>query len=170
MLTRLELKPGRYEIRTAIEDSTTEGTGSAYTYIDVPDFAQQPVSLSGVFVQAGPGGLPLPGARLTDLVPVTPTTRREFATTEQVVAFVHEYQGQGRSFMPGYVESEIFDSSDTRVYRREQRILPVSGEHRALDFAVDLPLSQLSPGPYLLTIQVRHGNESARRDVRFAVR
>jgi hypothetical protein len=170
VVSRLELKPGRYEIRAAVEDGTLRRTGSAYTYVDVPDFAAELVSLSGIFVQAGTPGPPLPGARLSDIVPVTPTTRRQFSQSEQVTAFVLEYQGQTRAFMPGYAVSEIFDGSDTRVYRQEQRILPVSGEHRAMDFAVDVPVSRLSPGPYLFTFQVRHGNETARRDVRFEVR
>jgi VWFA-related protein len=166
--SRLQLRPGRYEIRAAVEDSTLGQAGSAYTYIDVPDFARELVSLSGMFLQAG-SPEPVPGARLADLTPITPTTRRRFSRNETVTAFVREYQSAVRTFMPGYALTEITDSTDTAVYRQQQRILPVAEGHHPMDFRVDVPIGRLPPGPYLLTFEVRHGNDTARRDVRFEV-
>lgn len=170
VISRLQLKPGRYEIRAAVEDGLLGRIGSAYTYVDVPDFAGERVSLSGLFVQAGTTGSPAPGASVADLLPIRPTTRRVFERTEQVTAFVHEYQGQARMFTPGFATAEIIDSTDTRVYRQEQRVVPTTDEHRALDFSVNVPVDQLAPGAYVLTFEVRHGNDSARRDIRFDVR
>ena len=111
----------------------------------------------------------MPGASLADLSPVTPTARRRFARTETVTAFIREYQSAGRRFMPGYAVTEITDSSDARVYEQQQRIEPVGDEHHPMDFRTDLPIARLAPGSYLLTFEVRHGNETARRDVRFEV-
>jgi hypothetical protein len=71
--------------------------------------------------------------------------------------------------MPGYAITEIFDRTNTRVYRQERRLVPDSPEHRGMDFALDVPVGQLQPGPYMLKFEVRHGNETARRDVRFEV-
>jgi len=166
---RVIVPPGRYEIRAAVDDSTLRRAGSAYTYVDMPDFARASVSLSGMMIQAGQPEGPVPGASLADLSPVTPTARRRFARTETVTAFVREYQSAGRRFMPGYAVTEITDSSDTRVYEQQQRIEPVGEEHHPMDFRMDLPIARLAPGPYLLTFEVRHGNETARRDVRFDV-
>ena len=164
--SRVIVPPGRYEIRAAVDDSTLRRAGSAYTYVDVPDFARASVSLSGMLIQAGQPEGPVPGASLADLSPVTPTARRRFARTETVTAFVREYQSAGRRFMPGYAVTEITDSSDTRVYEQQQRIEPIGEEHHPLDFRMDVPVARLAPGPYLLTFEVRHGNETARRDVR----
>ncbi|MCC7009712.1 MAG: VWA domain-containing protein [Acidobacteria bacterium] len=169
LASRLELKPGRYEIRAAVEDAATGRTGSAYTYVDVPDFGRQLVSLSGMFVQAGGDAGAIAGAPLVDLTPLVPTTRREFSRTERVRAFVHEYQSAARTFMPGYATTEIRDDTDTRVYHREERIVPAGPQHQAMDFAVDVPVSSLRPGAHVLTFTVRHGNETARREVRFVV-
>jgi VWFA-related protein len=167
--SRLVVPPGRYEIRAAIDDANLGRAGSAYTYVDMPDFALASVSLSGLLIQAGQPDGPVPGASLGDLSPITPTARRRFSRTETVTAFVREYQSAGRRFMPGYAFAEITDSTDRRVYEQQQRIDPQGEAHHPFDFRVDVPVSRLSPGPYLLTFEVRHGNETARRDVRFEV-
>jgi hypothetical protein len=167
--SRLQLRPGRYEIRAAVEDAALGQTGSAYTYIDVPDFASELVSLSGMFLQVGAPGGPVPGAALGDLTPITPTTRRRFARSDTVTAFVREYQSAARDFMPGYAVIEITDATDTRVYRQQQRILPTEAGHRPTDFRLEVPVDRLLPGPHLLTFEVRHGNDTARRDIRFDV-
>ncbi len=46
LLSRLPLKPGRYEVRVGIEGGGARAA-SVYTYVDVPDFAAVPLSLSG---------------------------------------------------------------------------------------------------------------------------
>jgi VWFA-related protein len=168
--SRLELKPGHYEIRAAIEDSTLQQTGSAYTYVTVPDFAGETVSLSGVFLETASGLAPLEGAAIADLVAARPTTRRTFARTERVTAVVHSYQGQAHEARPGYMTTEIFNDADERVYQQELRIVPPDPDRRTATFSVDLPLDRLAPGEYVVTMQMRQGNASARRDVRFEIR
>jgi VWFA-related protein len=167
--SRLELKPGHYEIRTAIRDSTLGRTASAYTYVTVPDFARDTVSLSGVFLQTEPGRA-LPGARLGDLTTAAPTARRTFTRDEHVVAFVESYQGQNHETQPSYVITEIYNDTDERVYQQELRVVPPDSAQRTASFGVDLPLDRLPAGQYLLTMQVKQGNANARRDVRFEVR
>jgi hypothetical protein len=122
-----------------------------------------------MLIQAGDPDGPIPGAPLADLSPITPTARRRFSRTERVTAFVREYQSVGRRFMPGYAVTEITNSADTRVYEQQQRIEPLTESHHPLDFHLDVPIARLAPGPYLLTFEVRHGNETARRDVKFEV-
>ena len=167
--SRLQVRPGRYEIRAAVDDETARRTGSAYTYVDVPDFTTALVSLSGLLIQAGAPTAPVAGAAIADLAPVAPTARRRFARTETVTAFVRGYQTAAREFVPGYALLEITDARDTRVYRHQERILPLEKGHQPIDFRMDLPVGRLQPGPHLLTFEVRHGNDSATREVRFEV-
>jgi hypothetical protein len=57
------------------------------------------------------------------------------------------------------------------VFHQESRILPQQfGAGRALDFTLDVPTARLRPGAYLLSIDARHGNETARRDASFGIR
>ncbi len=170
VVSRIELKPGRYELRTAVEDTRLGRSGSVYTYVDVPDYQRAAVALSGLLMSVTPGSVVVPDAALEGLVPVVPTTRRQFSASDRVSAFVRLYQGVSRVLMPGYVVAEILDDHDTSVYRQETRLASGQfGASRAVDFSVDVPVDRLAPGQYVLGVEARHGNETARRDVRFTV-
>jgi hypothetical protein len=166
--SRIDLKPGRYEVRAAIDDGSVGRAGSVYGYVDVPDFAREPVSLSGLLLQAGPSS---PAPILGDVLSGTPTTRREFTRTERVSAFVRVYQGLSRAMIPGYLTAEIRDDQNQSVFHQESRILPQQfGAGRAMDVSLDVPIERLRSGAYLLSVEARHGNETARREARFTVR
>ena len=171
IVSRLELKPGRYELRSAVRDVRLGRSGSVYTYVDVPDFRASPVTLSGLMLSVTPGTVVVPRTPLAGLTPIVPTTQRQFTSTDQVQAFVRLYQGVSRAIMPGYIVAEILDGSDTSVYRQETRLVGGQyGASRAVDFTVDVPVARLPPGQYVLGVEARHGNDTARRDVRFTVR
>ena len=78
VLSRLDLKPGRYMLRFAAHNSTSGKSGSVYHDVDIPDFAKEPVSLSGVLVNVSPSLTAVPSGFLDSLVPVVPTTQRVF--------------------------------------------------------------------------------------------
>lgn len=168
-ISRIDLAHGRYEVRAAVEDGRVARAGSVYGYVDVPDFAREPVSLSGLIVEAGPAAAPAPTLR--DVVPVMPTARRVFARGERVSAFVRVYQGLSRAMIPGYLTAEIRDDRNQSVFHQESRVLPAQfGAGRAMDFSLDVPTDRLTPGAYLLAVEARHGNDSARREARFSLR
>ena len=170
VVTRLPLKPGRYEVRAGVEDAGIARAGSVYTYVDVPNYQMTPVSLSGVLIEATPASRSVPDRALDSIIPVVPTVRREFRKTDHVTGFVRLYQGVSRPMMPGYLIAQVLDESDQPVYRQESRILlDQFGLGRAMDFSVELPTVRLAAGPYMLSIEARHGNETARRDVRFVM-
>jgi hypothetical protein len=138
--------------------------------VDVPDFRQTPVTMSGVLLEATPGLVTVPADELAGLVPVTPTARRTFARADRVQAFLRIYQGLARAATPGYLEARILDADGRLVFRQESRIVNDQfGASRAADVTLDLPVDRLDPGAYLLTLEARHGNETATRDVRFTV-
>ncbi|MEO8483309.1 MAG: VWA domain-containing protein [Acidobacteriota bacterium] len=165
--SHIDLAPGRYEVRTAVEDGRTGQAGSVYGYVDVPDFVRDPVSLSGLMMAVGPM---TPSPILRDILPGTPTARRAFLRDERVSAFVRVYQGLSRAMIPGYLTAEIRDDQNQSVFHQESRILPQQfGAGRAMDFSLDVPTDRLPSGAYLLSIEARHGNETARREARFSL-
>ncbi len=171
MRSRLELGPGRYEIRAAVEQPATGRTGSVYTYVDVPDYLNEFVSLSGILLTSVASG-PVPRDEGSgNALPEAPTGRREFTRDERVSAWLQIYQGLRRPAMPGYLVTEIRDERDMRVFQQETRLLASDvGANRAITERIDLPLSSLAPGAHLLTVEVRQGNATASREVRFIVR
>jgi len=172
LLTRLELAPGRYELRAAVEDPNTSESGSVYTYVDVPDYAAQAVTLSGILLSTNPAQtIGLLNNPLRPPLPSAPTLRREFGSTEHITAWVQIYQGLVRQAMPGYVLIEVRDENDTRVFHQETRTLASDvGANRATTIDFELPLSNLERGQHLLRVDVRQGNATATRELRFAVK
>lgn len=170
VVSSLELRPGRYEVRAAVEDTRFGRAGSVYTYVDVPDYRREDVEMSGLLIEATPARVSAPPSPLAGLVSVVPTARRAFSHSDKVTGFVRIYQGLSRPLTPGYVVTRVFDDHDRTVYNQESRIVSEQfGAGRALDFFVDVPIARLVPGEYLLAVEARVGNETARRDARFRI-
>jgi len=170
VVSHLELKPGKYEIRAAVEDTGIGQSGSVYTDVDVPSFYTEFVSLSGGLIHTEPPGIVAVAPAWRDSLPVTPTTRRQFTREDKVTVFFQMYQGVRHAAMPGYVIAEIQDEHERTVFQQETRSLPSDlGANRASNLTFDLPMNELDPGDYLFSVEVRHGNQTARRDLRFNV-
>src|SRR3954468_996296 len=169
LLSRLILKPGRYEVRASV-DVAPGGTGSVYTYVEVPDFSEQPLSLSGIVLSVAPAWPTAPAQGFPDLSPIVPTTRRDFAPTDRVSAFVRVYQKASEPPQLADVKAQIVDvngrvmTTDAASFGAEQFT-----KSRSADYRVRLPVDRLSPGAYLLTLDAARGQHSVRRSVRFQV-
>ena len=189
--SRLDLPPGRYQLRLAAESSlhgiqlgprapavaiidsgeeTANKSGSVYCDLDVPDFLNAPLSLSGVVLSVSPGVVSGPKDRLASLIPVVPTTLREFTAGDQVTAFLRVYQG-GKN-LPA-VESgsaHIVDAAGKTAFATEETLGPDRfTKSRAADYLLDVPIARLGRGPHLLMVQATLGDETVQRAVRFEV-
>jgi VWFA-related protein len=168
---RLNLPPGRYEVRTAITNTADNRTGSVYTSVTVPKFSRESLSLSGLVVECLPGG----AAALGDLVPVVPpvrmTTIRQFSANQRVAAIARVYQQRSKTLVPVSISARIVDGQDRVAFTTDATLEPAAFEaERQADYRLDLPLDRLSGGEYLLTLDASTGATSERRILRFAVR
>ena len=169
-LLRLKVPPGRYELRVGTE-TASEQRGSVFTYVHVPDFAKDDLSLSGVVLERIPALPVAPRDALADVIPVVPTTAREFAPTDRVSAFLRVYQG-GRRPSAAQVAARVVNGRNETVF---EQTTPVGAERfdrnsRSFDYRLDLPLAPLATGEYLLTIEAIVDKLRERRDVRFALK
>jgi hypothetical protein len=156
VLSRLDLRPGRYNMRFAAHSASLGRSGSVYYDVEVPDFSRLPVSLSGVVLDVEDGILSAPRDLLAALVPVVPTTQREFTAADRVTAFVRAYQGGRRPLVPVAIDVRVTDARDEDVVSRTTVLDPGAfGAARAADYRFALPLEALPAGPYLLTVQAR---------------
>ena len=169
LASRLALKPGRQEIRVAVEDLEKHLTGSVYTYVEVPDFNTEPITLSGIVL--GTRSAASIG-RFADLFPLEPTARRQFGTAERMTAFVRVYQSAKDPAVVVTVLTRIVDTSNRSVYEASTRLFESDrGAKHSADYSVDLPLASLTTGQYVLTMEAtRKVKQTARRDVVFSVR
>jgi ABC-type nitrate/sulfonate/bicarbonate transport system substrate-binding protein len=170
VLSRLSLKPGRYEIRVAL-DAAAAKSGSVYTYVDIPDFAEQPLSLSGVVFSVTPAWPTAPAQGFPDLLPLVPTTRRDFASTDRVSAFVRVYQKASEPSQSASIKAQLVDvngrvvTSDLASFEADQ-----FARNRCADYRIRVPIDRLSAGEYLLNIEATRAQSTVHRSVRFRVR
>ncbi len=169
ILSRLPLKPGRYEVRAALEAASNQH-GSVFTFVDVPDFSQQPLALSGIVLAVSPAVLVASKDALATLLPVVPTAKRRFARSDRVTLFVRVYQGGRRAVQPAGITVTLTDVND-HVTATMAGELPADAfaPARAADYRLDVPLDRLEPGEHLLTVAAAQGSLTARRYVRFSV-
>ena len=172
VLSHVELKPGRYELRLSVHTSLDDKKGSVFTDVEIPDFANEPVSLSGVLLDATAHPSAAPKDALAGLVPIVPTGERAFESRDLVNAFLRVYQGGTTPLVPLSLVIHIVDSHGVTVLDRVDGFGADSfgGATRAADEHIALPLSGLAPGPFVLTIEATLGKTTAQRAVRFEVR
>jgi VWFA-related protein len=170
VLPRLPVAPGRYELRLAVRTSDAR-TGSVYTFVDVPQFAREVLSLSGLVMGVTPSVASAPADAYADLLPIVPTARREFATTDRVTAFLRVYQGGSRAMTPVTMTTRLIDARNQQV-SESVRTLDVAsfGKTRSFDDRFDVPIRNLASGEYLLTVDVAAAGKTAQRASRFRVR
>jgi len=172
VLSRLDVPPGRYDLRLVVHNPGTDKEGSLQFDAVVPDFAREAVTLSGLALSSPddpPGGIfgtvaPLPAG--------TPTARRTFSTSEHASVFARVYEGGATPPAAVAVTAHLVDAGGTAVLDATEAIAPARFDAgRGADYHLDLPLARLRAGEYLLTIEAAMGaHRTPRHDVRFVVR
>ena len=172
ILTRLDLKPGSYNLRFAMHNQTLGKSGSVYAQVDVPNFEKDSLSLSGVAVHVAQGLPAAANETMAGLVPDSPTTQRAFAAADRVTAFVRVYEGGSKPLLPVAVTPRSKIARDATVFESKTPLEPASfGATREADVSMTLPLASLQPGPYLLTIEAAIDDKTTeKREVRFSIR
>jgi len=153
VLSRIDLKPGRYSLRLGAYARAAAAAGSIYCDLDVPDFAKKALSLSGVVLTVSPARAAAPKDLLASLIPVVPTTIRDLYRGDTVTAFVRVYQGGNEPSVPVDTVVRIVDgagrvASESTVQIPAARFAATEGvggkeRPRAADWTVALPLSAL---------------------------
>jgi VWFA-related protein len=166
---RLDLKPGRYEIRFAVHSVATERTGSVYASLTVPNFAKAALALSDVQIVRNDEASSDP-TRLSLPWPTGVTTRRAFRQNEAASAVVRVSQFGASRPSPVTIVTTIHDSNGAEL-SRDTRDLPAElfGTIRIVEHRATLPLSRLQPGEYLLSFEGRRGAQVEQSRVRFTV-
>jgi hypothetical protein len=168
VLSRIDLKPGRYNLRIAAHNTAIEKSGSVFFDLDVPDFRKDGLWMSGVALTSRYGLSAAPPGALTDLLPVVPTTVRAFAADDEVGAFLQIVQGGRRPVTPIRLELSIVDEADTVVHQaRDTLEAAMFSAARLANYQVQVPLDRLVPGSYLLRIDASAAERTARREIRF---
>jgi VWFA-related protein len=170
ILSRLTLPRGRYDVRVGVRtDAQPGGIGS--TTVEVPDFVGEPLSLSGLALfTARRNAVGQPEA-ITGLLPSTPTARRSFEATDRASVFLRVYQGQAVTPVPVTLTTRITDAAGQAVSDAEAVLEARTFDtDRSAEYETELPIVDLAPGRYTLTIAAHASGRSATRTLAFVVR
>jgi VWFA-related protein len=172
VLTRLDLRPGRYQIRIAGSIGSLSTSGSLYHDVDVPNVGAQALAVSPLVWSASPSPVLATQGELKGLLPVVPTSRRSFLSSDSVSAFARVYQpGTGA---PAAIRLRVLLRDETdRIVMNQQEDLPperFAGALRSTDVTVPIPVATLPTGEYLLVFEATGPTVTARQQSRIGLR
>ena len=114
-----------------------------------------------------------PSDPLREVLPAPPATAREFPRDDQVALFAEFYENAPNA-PPHTIElSTTARAEDGRVVfeNREQRSSSdLQGKSGGYGYGVRIPLTEFSPGTYVIRVEGRASTGSAARDVLIRVR
>ena len=158
---RLELAPGRYQLRIGVRESGAGAMGTVFYDLDVPDFTRTRLGMSGLLLSA-------PSAQRTltaqtdqaagKFLPGSATGRRSFATSDVLSLYAEIYDNvSGGPPRRVDVTTRLIDEAgrDVSVARDVLERGPSAPSEKSATYAVSkqLPLKDIAPGRYLLRVE-----------------
>jgi VWFA-related protein len=176
LLNRLELPPGRYQLRVAAHDSGGGSVGSVLYDLDVPDFAKTPLSMSGIVLASAAASEPTvrPDEALRQVLPGPPVGSRSFPQNDDVALFVEVYDNEGSTPHKVDITTTVTTDEGTVLAKMDEvrDSSELQGRRGGYGYATRLATKGLEPGSYVLTVSAksRLGNTPAtERQVQFSV-
>jgi len=170
---RLDLPPGRYQLRVAARETEQGKRGSVFYDLVVPEYKSE-LAMSGVLVtsRSAPRMLTVSSdAEIDRRLETGPTARRRFSTDDVVTAYTEVYADPdkvGKVTMT----SRVTNAEGLVVYRStEDRASSELGADGRFAHTVSVPLADLSPGHHVLEIEARpsFGERKATRALGFDI-
>jgi VWFA-related protein len=175
---RLQLRPGRYQLRVAARESNGAAVGGVSLDLDVPDFAKAPLAMSGIALTSPSASRTVtanPDPEFKDVLPASPTALREFPPGDVLSLFVEVYDNQRAAHRVAIRTSvraddgrEVFASSDERGSDELQ-----GSKGGGYGHVGTIPLKDLPRGRYVLRVEaktLRSDGAAAAREVEFRIR
>jgi VWFA-related protein len=175
---RLQLPPGRYQLRVGAREANGGAVGALTMDLDVPDFSKAPLQLSGIAVASAWASRIVtanPDEDLKAVLPSPPTAQRAFPADDTLAVFADVYDNiKGMAHrvaitttVTGDNGNVVFTSSD------ERRSEELGGKTGGYGYATTIPLRGMAQGRYVLRIEARallSNRASASRELEFRVR
>jgi VWFA-related protein len=176
LLSRVDLPPGRYQLRVAAHDSGGGAVGSVLYDLDVPDFAKLPFSMSGVVLASAAAREPTVrnDEALRQVLPGPPVASRSFPQNDDVAMFVEVYDNENSKPHKVDIVTTVTTDEGAVVAKTEEvrDSSELQGRRGGYGYATRIATKELTPGSYVLTVSARSrlgGAPAAERRVQFTV-
>jgi hypothetical protein len=159
-LTRLQIPPGRYQLRVAAADVSGGKVGSVLYDLDVPDFTKAPFSMSGL-VLTSPASSRLPTVRpdleLKEMLPGAPAGTRVFPLNDEIALFAEIYDNAGASPHKVDITTTLTSDEGKVMFKTDETrdSSDLQGKSGGYGYAARVPLKDLPAGLYVLKVEAR---------------
>jgi hypothetical protein len=177
LLNRIDLPPGRYQLRVAARDTVNAALGSIVYDLEIPDFYKQPLSISGLAITSMSGSAIMtarPDDQLKAVLPASPIAIRTFPQNDEIALFAEVYDNTGKTAHKVDIVTSIITDEGKVVFKTEDErdSSELQGSKGGYGYTVRIPMTDVAPGLYVLNVEARSrlgNNVSATRQVRVRV-
>jgi VWFA-related protein len=158
---RINLQPGRYQVRIGVREAGGGDVGTVFYDLDVPDFSKNDLAISGILLTAATAQLiptPQPDEILTkELLPLPATSRREFIQGDTLALFTEIYDNMAPN-KPHKVDitTRLTAEDGREVFKNEEARdsseLKATQKGGGFGHTAQIPLKDVTPGRYLLSV------------------
>ena len=176
-LSRLDLAPGRYQIRVAAREQGTNNGGSVIHDLVVPDYDAGSLSLSHLVLASRGAAQAMttrPDPLLKDRLSFPPTAIRTFDRRDVLTVFGEAYDNVGTRNEAIQLVTTVSDQNGGVAFRSVETVEAMNGDRsrRSWPHRVDVPLRDLAAGAYVLRVEAKPQggrSSSVSREVTFSV-
>lgn len=160
IISAIDLPPGRYQLRVAMREALGKRAGSVFADVEVPDFAEEKLSMSGIALTSATSGVAptvRPKDPLKELLPGPLTTYRDFSTMDELAFFAEIYDNTGRQPHKVALSAALKAEGGQTVFqtREERDSSELEGQSGGYGFTGRIPLKSAPPGLYVLQIEAQ---------------
>ena len=177
LLNRIDVPPGRYQLRLAAQDSGGGSVGSVLYDLDVPDFTKPPLVMSGIVLSSMSGSAQptaRPDEQLKQVMPAPPVAVRSFPLGDELMLFTEIYDNvPNPAHGVDIIATITTDTGEVKFKTNEERSsADLGGKPGGYGYVTRIPLKDMVPGAYVLKVEgkSRLGSApSASREIRFTI-
>jgi VWFA-related protein len=160
LATRLDVPPGRYQLRVAGRESEGGRVGSVTYDLTVPDFTKEPLMMSGITVASASGrrlSTVKPDEVLQAVMPAPPVAERDFPQGDELAVYAEIYDNDVKTPHVVDIVTTVTSEADREVFKTSEArdSSELQGRRGGYGTLSRIPLRDLAPGPYLLTIEAK---------------
>ena len=170
--SRVDLPPGRYQMRVGVRESGAGDMGTVFYDLDVPDFSREPLTMSGLLLSAASTQRVMtvvPDEVIGAMLPGAATSSRRFAASDSLALYAEIYASIGDIAPRVDVTTQLIAESGREVLvARDELTGGIAGRDKSATYALSraVPLKDVPPGAYLLRVQAQRRGDAERMAVR----
>jgi VWFA-related protein len=158
--TRLQLPPGRYQIRVAARESGSGRLGSLTYDLDVPNLTDGPLTISGIAITSGSGlrtTTAKPDEELKAVLPGPAVAARDFPRGDELAVFAEVYDNDVKSPHVVDITTRVVSEDGRDVFKtsEERQSSELQGKPGGYGHTTRILTKDFAPGIYLLTVEAR---------------